>query len=191
MSFTARDVRSVADVRRLHDQGERPKYLYFWGHQPGKEGAVGSGCLSQWWPLHPFTVEGVDYRSAEHWMMAGKARLFGDDAMLSRILEANSPAEAKALGGKVQGFDEETWAAHRFEIVAEGNVAKFGQHDDLKTYLLGTGARVLVEASPRDRIWGIGLAATDERVSDPHKWRGLNLLGFALMEARARLSDVR
>ncbi|MFG1999562.1 NADAR family protein [Spirillospora sp. NPDC048911] len=189
MPITARDVRSVADVCRLHDQGERLKYLYFWGHQPGKLGEVGSGCLSQWWPEHPFTVDGVDYRSAEHWMMAGKARLFGDDAILARILETNSPAEAKALGGKVRDFDEEAWTAHRFEIVTDGNVAKFGQHSDLKSYLLGTGARVLVEASPRDRIWGIGLAAADDRVADPHKWRGLNLLGFALMEARARLLD--
>jgi ribA/ribD-fused uncharacterized protein len=72
-----------------------------------------------------------------------------------------------------------------------GNVAKFGQHDDLRAFLLGTGSRVLVEASPGDRIWGIGLTEADPRAADPRSWRGLNLLGFALMEARAQLRDQR
>jgi len=180
--------RTVADVRRLHDEGERLKYVYFWGNQPPRDGGVGASCMSQWWEGHPFTVDGVTYRTAEHWMMAGKARLFGDDEILARLLKARHPNEVKALGRKIRSFDEETWTAHRFEIVAAGNTAKFGAHDDLRAYLLGTGNRVLVEASPLDRIWGIGLAADDVHAADPHTWQGENLLGFALMEARARLS---
>ena len=87
----------------------------------------------------------------------------------------------------MRGFDERLWADQRFDIVVSGNVRKFGQHADLRDFLLGTGDRVLVEASPRDRIWGIGLAADDERARSPEHWAGLNLLGFALMEARHRL----
>jgi ribA/ribD-fused uncharacterized protein len=121
-------------------------------------------------------------------MMAGKARLFGDPAAAERILAARTPAEAKNLGREVQGFDEKVWEAARFEIVVAGSTAKFGQDPALRAYLVGTGSRVLVEASPLDRVWGIGLAADDPRAADPAGWRGLNLLGFALMEARAALS---
>jgi ribA/ribD-fused uncharacterized protein len=158
----------------------------FWGHRPLKSEGVGASCLSQWWPA-PFAVDGTTYPSAEHWMMAGKARIFGDEETRERILAARSPAEAKKLGRLVRGFDERTWAAECFELVVEGSVAKFGQHAELLAYLLGTSKRVLVEASPVDRVWGIGLAATDEHATDPERWRGLNLLDFALMEARSRL----
>ncbi|MBS2962248.1 NADAR family protein [Actinocrinis puniceicyclus] len=168
--------------------GAVPKWLMFWGHQPQADGSVGKGCLSQWWPSR-FAVDGVDYASAEHWMMAAKARLFGDLDALSRILAAGTPAEAKKLGRLVRGFDEQVWAAHRFDLVVAGSVAKFGQDAELRGFLLGTARRVLVEASARDRIWGIGLAAADERAADPARWRGLNLLGFALMEAREQLSQ--
>jgi ribA/ribD-fused uncharacterized protein len=159
----------------------------FWGHQPQKDGSIGSGSLSQWWPCR-FEIDGVEYGSAEHWMMAAKARLFGDEASVPAILAARTPAEAKVLGREVSGFDEERWAAERFELVVRGNVAKFGQDPELRRYLLGTANRVLVEASPRDRIWGIGLGAANEAATDPQRWRGLNLLGFALMEARERLA---
>lgn len=166
--------------------GKRFRYLYFWGHQPERDGSVGKGCLSQWWPCR-FVVDGVAYASAEHWMMAEKARLFGDEGTLARILAARTPAEAKTLGRAVRGFSQAPWDAACFGIVVAGNVAKFGQDEDLRAYLLGTGARVLVEASPRDRIWGIGLTASDPRAADPRSWRGENLLGFALMEAREQL----
>lgn len=181
------DVRSRAELAALTASGVRPRYLMFWGHRPPRDGGVGSGCLSQWWPS-AFTVDGVEYASAEHWMMAGKARLFGDEEALGRILAARTPAEAKKLGRLVRGFDQEVWERERFPLVVEGNVAKFGRDDGLRAYLLGTARRVLVEASPLDRVWGIGLAADDERAADPDRWRGLNLLGFALMEARQRLS---
>ncbi|MGW1026885.1 NADAR family protein [Streptomyces sp. NPDC002577] len=167
--------------------GARVKYLHFWGHRPRPDGTVGVSCLSQWWPA-PFTVGGVDYATAEHWMMAEKARLFDDAEAEKRVLAASSPAAAKKAGRLVRGFDEAIWARERFAIVVEGSVHKFSAHADLREFLLATRRRVLVEASPMDRIWGIGLAADDERAQNPERWRGLNLLGFALMEARERLA---
>lgn len=182
--------RTREDLAESIAAGARPKWLMFWGHRPQRDGSIGPGALSQWWPS-PFTVDGVRYAGAEHWMMAGKARLFGDEASLAAILAARSPAEAKKLGRLVRGFDEGRWAAERFELVVAGNTAKFGQEPALRAYLLGTANRVLVEASPRDRVWGIGLAASDGRATDPSRWPGRNLLGFALMEARARLAAAR
>ncbi|WP_042436945.1 NADAR family protein [Streptacidiphilus albus] len=179
--------RSREELAALTAAGATPKWLMFWGHQPQRDGSIGPGSLSQWWPS-PFTVDGVGYPTAEHWMMAGKARLFGDEAAVEPILAARTPAQAKNLGRLVRGFDEAGWDAARSELVVRGNVAKFGQDPALRAYLLGTGNRVLVEASPRDRVWGIGLGAADERATDPARWRGRNLLGFALMEARARLA---
>lgn len=179
-------MRDVAELIRVLDSGAEVKYLYFWGHQPQRDGSVGAGCLSQWWPS-PFTVDGREYASAEHWMMWSKAMLFGDKAVAERVLAAKSPAEAKKLGRQVKGFTEAEWEQARRDIVVAGSVAKFGQHPDLKAFLERTGERVLVEASPLDRVWGIGLAADDPRAADPAQWQGENLLGFALMQARELL----
>jgi len=127
------------------------------------------------------------YKTAEHWMMAKKAELFRDNEVLARIIKANSPAEAKKLGREVKNYNENLWLAARFEIVKEGNYHKFSQNPELKTFLLNTKNRVLVEASPVDAIWGIGMASDDKDVMNPKKWKGLNLLGFALMEVRDEL----
>lgn len=178
--------RSVAELADTVRRGHRVKYLYFWGHRPQRDGSVGAGCLSQWWPA-AFTVDGRTYATAEHWMMWHKATLFGDAGIAERILASAHPHRAKTLGRQVRGFDEATWTTRRYDIVVAGSVAKFGQHEELRRFLLGTGERVLVEASPVDRIWGIGLAADDPRAADPTRWRGDNLLGFALMDARAAL----
>jgi ribA/ribD-fused uncharacterized protein len=186
MAITAADARTVDQLISVIRDGGQPKYLLFWGHQPPPAGGAGKGCLSQWWPA-AFTVDGVSYPSAEHYMMAAKARLSGDAGAVGQILAAPDPGAAKALGRQVRGFDEQRWAEHRFEIVVAGNMAKFGQHPELRDYLAGTGSRVIVEASPRDRVWGIGLAADDERAGSPERWQGLNLLGFALMEVRHQL----
>ncbi|WP_221353999.1 NADAR family protein [Streptomyces beigongshangae] len=166
--------------------GTKVKYLYFWGHRARADGRIGASCLSQWWPS-PFTADGVGYRTAEHWMMAHKARLFGDARAERLALEAPDAALAKKAGRLVQGFDEAVWERERFGIVVEGSVRKFASDEALRGFLLGTGERVLVEASPVDRVWGIGLAADDDRAADPARWQGQNLLGFALMEARSRL----
>jgi ribA/ribD-fused uncharacterized protein len=117
-----------------------------------------------------------------------KAWLFGDHETAAKILAAGHPGEAKKLGRAVRDFDETVWDAHRFDLVVRGNIAKFGQHPELKEFLLGTRNRVIVGASPLDRIWGIGLAADDRRAASPAAWRGLNLLGFALMAAREALA---
>ncbi|UJA10774.1 NADAR family protein [Streptomyces collinus] len=178
---------SVEALLREVRAGARIKYLHFWGHRPRPDGRVGASCLSQWWPS-PFVVDGVEYVTAEHWMMAGKARLFGDAEAERRILAAAHPAEAKKAGRLVRGFDEAVWRRERFRVVVEGSVHKFASDEELRVFLLNTGDRVLVEASPVDRVWGIGLAADDEAASHPERWHGPNLLGFALMEARERLA---
>jgi ribA/ribD-fused uncharacterized protein len=177
------------DLATLQDdarRGVRHKFLFFWSHQPGVGGSIGPSCLSQWWPA-PFVLNSVHYPTAEHFMMAEKARLFGDDDTLERVLASTHPKQAKDAGRQVRGFVDVIWDEHRFDIVVRGSVAKFGQNHELKRFLLGTRQRVLVEASPVDRIWGIGLAADDPKADDPEAWQGLNLLGFALMEARERL----
>ena len=166
--------------------GDGLDFVFFWGHQPPKGGGVGPSCMSQWWPA-PFSVDGIAYPTAEHFMMAAKARLFGDADVEERVLAASTPKAAKALGREVRPFDSGRWEQARVEIVVEGNLAKFGQNPHLWRYLDGTGDAVLVEASPVDAIWGIGLAEDDPRARRPHEWRGLNLLGFALMDVRERL----
>ncbi len=174
---------NLQQLKKDYDSGKKLKFLFFWGHQPHPNGEVTSSCFSQWW-VAPFTVDGHSYPTAEHWMMAEKARLFQDDEMLEKILLAQSPAQAKKLGRQVRGFDQAIWESKRSEIVVQGNLHKFNQHPDLKNFLLNTKQRVLVEASPRDTIWGIGLSSKNERASVPAQWRGKNLLGFALMEVR-------
>lgn len=141
------------------------------------------------WTYSEFVVDGVPYTHAEQFMMAEKARLFGDTAILAQILGAQDPRTQKALGRQVHDFSEAPWLAQRSEIVVRGNLAKFSQDPLLREALLDTGDRILVEASPLDRVWGIGLRADDRRALDPSRWRGLNLLGEALVEVRRRLRD--
>jgi len=170
-------------------QEKRVKYLPFWGHKASLDGTITASCLSQWWEGHSFREAGILYTTAEHYMMAGKAKLFNDQANLSKILQAKSPAEAKKWGRTVQNFDFEVWNNQRAEIVIAANLLKFSQHDELGHFLLNTKDRVLVEASPVDQIWGIGLAKDDPRVTKPSAWKGKNLLGFCLMEVRDRLRN--
>jgi ribA/ribD-fused uncharacterized protein len=176
----------LEQLREAVGRGERFKYLFFWGHTPKGSARLGPWVFSQWWPS-PFEVEGAHYPTAEHWMMARKAELFGDTGALADVLAAGHPGEAKKIGRRVRDFDPAVWGAKCFQIVVDGNVAKFGSDPELREYLLGTRDRVLVEASPRDRIWGIGMGKNNPAAEDPRQWRGKNLLGFALMEARARL----
>lgn len=178
-------MRSVADVEEAVAAGERVKFLFFWGHQGA---SAGKGCLSQWFPS-PFAADGNTFATAEHYMMWRKAMLFDDRRTAERILAADHPKAAKDLGRQVRNFDRADWEAHRSPIVVAGNTLKFSQHDEMRAFLLGTGDRVLVEASPLDRVWGIGLRADDPRAGDPAQWRGLNLLGFALGAVRNVLAQ--
>ncbi|NOK39389.1 NADAR family protein [Corallococcus exercitus] len=154
-----------------------PRFTFFW-----KEDSF----FSQWHPS-VFEVDGVRYTCAEQYMMAGKARLFGDTRVLDQVLRAAAPKQHKALGRKVSPFDAALWERERERIVYEGNHAKFTQHRHLLEALLATRGTVLVEASPLDRIWGVGLNAEDPRIQDPSTWRGLNLLGNVLTRLREDL----
>ncbi len=230
------------ELRRRWAAGEPFVFFLFYGHKPPIEG-VDASCLSQWFE-RTFEIDGIKYLTAEHWMMAEKARLFNDQPILDEILASPNPRAAKALGRKVRNFDDDVWNEHKFDIVKRGNLVKFQQHDDLKQFLLATadfkpreflGAVaesqktyriastshapageqlkvfpadvekqdapsesapqpsekqsnvILVEAAGRDTIWGIGLGENNPQAQDPMEWRGLNLLGFALTEAREEL----
>ena len=184
-------MKNITDIPSLltaAKAGASLKYLFFWGHRSRSDGQISKSCLSQWWPSS-FTVNDVTYATAEHFMMAEKARLFEDQAILGQILTASHPSEAKKLGRQVRGFEGTVWQQHRFEIVFQGNLAKFAQNEVIKQFLLNTKERVLVEASPYDQIWGIGLAEDNPKAQDPEQWQGLNLLGFALMAVRRQLAE--
>jgi ribA/ribD-fused uncharacterized protein len=142
--------------------------------------------FSQWYRCS-FTVGDSTFNCAEQYMMHGKALLFDDTATAAKILAAGHPREHKALGRKVKPFDDAKWRAGREAIVLAGNRAKFTQNPALLERLLATRGTTLVEASPYDKIWGIGLAATDERAQNPALWRGQNLLGKILTQLRDQL----
>jgi len=179
--------RNREELVAAYQAGEKIKYLFFWGHQKSDDGSVTKSCFSQWFPA-PFEVDGKHYATAEHFMMAEKARLFGDAEMEKLILECSCPKQAKAYGRGVRNFGPEAWNAHGFDAVVRGNIAKFQQNPAMLEFLLNTSNRVIVEASPRDRIWGIGMGQNNEKATNPALWRGKNLLGFALMEVREKLA---
>jgi ribA/ribD-fused uncharacterized protein len=143
--------------------------------------------FSQWYRCS-FTENGRTFNCAEQYMMYGKAVLFGDAEMAAKILEADHPRTHKALGRKVRGFDVKVWNRERERIVRAGNHAKFTQNPELRELLLATRGTTLVEASPYDKIWGIGLAASDPRAQDPNQWKGQNLLGKVLTALRDDLA---
>jgi ribA/ribD-fused uncharacterized protein len=186
MVMDTADVRTVDELVAAVGQGAKPKFVFFWGHTARPDGSLSAACFSQWWPAR-FAADGHTFRSAEHYMMWRKACLFGDEQRAAAILQAHSPAQAKSLGRQVAGFTEDLWVANRWQIVVDASIAKFGSDEHLRGYLAGSKRRVLVEASPVDRVWGIGLATDSDQAGEPAQWRGLNLLGFALMEARHRL----
>ncbi len=169
--------------------GKKLKFLHFWGHAPEKDGHITETCLSQWWMVD-FKVDGQPYCCMEQFMMAEKARLFGDKETLAQIMETQVQGKIKALGRQVKDFDQAEWDMCKYTIVLTGNFQKFLQNPDLKDFLLRTGDKILVEASPRDRIWGIGMGKANENADNPAAWRGQNLLGFALMEVRDELRRV-
>lgn len=142
-----------------------------------------NGCFSNWY-RRPFVIDGVQYPHVEQYMMSQKARLFQDDVRYAAILRTENPNDCKKLGKQVTPFDPKAWDAVKYEIVKAGNRAKFEQNPDLKAKLLATGTAILAEASPRDKIWGIGKTARTAAEVDPSEWPGKNLLGKILMELR-------
>lgn len=169
------------------EQGQVFDYLLFYGHKTSADGTVTASCLSQWFPAE-FKIDGVEYSTAEHFMMAEKARLFDDSEMLKNILDCKTPKEAKAFGRKVRNFEDTVWKDHCSKIVVKANLAKFSAHQEFAAFLASTAPKVIVEASMWDRIWGIGMTASAPGARDPEKWKGQNLLGFALMEVRDLLA---
>ncbi|MGE0396588.1 MAG: NADAR family protein [Kofleriaceae bacterium] len=134
-----------------------------------------------------FTAGELTFMCAEQYMMHGKAILFGDREIAAQIMVADTPMKQKALGRKVKGFDDKVWKQNREVIVLAGNRLKFTQNPDLKAALLATKGTTLVEASPYDRIWGIGLSAKDPRAQNEATWKGQNLLGKILTKLRDEL----
>ncbi|ASK31217.1 hypothetical protein CEY12_14395 [Chryseobacterium sp. T16E-39] len=163
---------------------EQPDFLFFWGHTVKDK--ITKSCFSQWFPAE-FEDEGMIYKTAEHYMMAEKARLFNDEGTRQIIIEIEDPKEVKGLGRKIKNFDSHIWDKKKYEIVKKGNFLKFSQNAELKEFLLSTGDKIIVEASPYDTIWGIGMLESDAKAENPNQWRGENLLGFALMEVRDEL----
>lgn len=192
LPFWRENGKAQFDLEWLKNQcynGEKLEYLLFWGHKPSKDKQITKSCFSQWW-LSDFS-EGADkYCCMEQYMMAGKARLFGDKEILEKIMTSTEPNTIKSLGRKIHGFDEEIWSKAKYSIVLNGNYLKFSQNRQLMNFLIKTGDSIIAEASPYDGIWGIRMSANDERAKDPFKWQGSNLLGFALMEVREELNRV-
>lgn len=162
-------------------------FIYFWGHHEKGE-KVTKACFSQWYTSY-FIIDGIRYNCAEQYMMAEKARVFCDEETRKKILQATEPDVIKQLGREVRNFDAEKWDAVSGDVVVRGNIAKFGQNEELRKFLLATENKVLVEASPYDKIWGIGMKQAEAEKAYPHIWKGTNKLGFALMEVRDVLNQ--
>ncbi|MBQ3664575.1 MAG: NADAR family protein [Lachnospiraceae bacterium] len=179
---------TVYMIRDDYLAGKKQNYHFFWGHKPSEDGSITKSCLSQWWHCE-FEINGQKYSCMEQFMMASKARLFQDDDILKNILHTSDPYTIKELGRKVKGFREDLWNNHKFSIVFYGNYQKFSQNQELKEYLIATKDSILAEASPYDAIWGIKMSENDVDAENPMKWRGQNLLGFALMQVRDCLME--
>lgn len=143
--------------------------------------------FSNWYPS-VFTENNVTFQNTEQYMMYHKAKLFDDVYHMEKIMQTVDPRKIKDYGRAVQGFVNKTWLDNREIIVENGCYLKFTQIPELKKFILDTGDRMLIEASPYDDIWGIGLRASDPRSNDPAQWKGLNLLGKILMKVRDRIN---
>jgi ribA/ribD-fused uncharacterized protein len=157
---------------------ETDKSVFFW-----------SGMYSQWFES-PFEADGQKFNCTEQYMMYKKAMLFGDEEVANAVMRTRNPKDQKALGRQVRNFDTTVWNQHAIDIVSEGNYQKFKQNPDLSKILLGEHLdKEIVEASPLDKIWGIGLHFNDEACDDKSKWQGKNWLGISIMNARERLVE--
>jgi ribA/ribD-fused uncharacterized protein len=157
----------------------KDNYALFWGSP-----------FSNWYKSK-FTVKGVEFNCVEQFMMACKALQFNDHLALQKIMSSKDPRQQKAYGRDVNGYVDSIWTDIRYPVVREGVFAKFDQDIRLQTLLLSTDNLIIVEASPKDTIWGIGLGTDHPDATNPGKWKGTNLLGMALMDVRATLSNMQ
>jgi ribA/ribD-fused uncharacterized protein len=157
---------------KLPDPIHRDGFFLFWGGWPSN------------WYASPFVLDGVRFSCVEQWMMWSKAQLFDDAEAATKILAATTPRQQKQLGREVRSFDANRWAAVSRDVVYRGSVEKYRQNPELAHLLRATGSDVIVEASPEDRIWGIGLAQDHPDATIPTRWQGTNWLGEVLMRVR-------
>lgn len=152
-------------------------YVFFWGTY-----------MSNFYPAK-FVVDGIQYNCSEQYFMKKKQEMFDPTNidLANQILNETDPKKIKKYGRQVNNFDNNVWDEHRYEIMKQGVYEKFKQNENIKRLLQSTGTKTLVEASPNDRIWGIGLGEVKARVTHPSKWRGTNLLGKVLMEVRNQI----
>jgi ribA/ribD-fused uncharacterized protein len=153
------------------------KYVFFWNSE-----------LSNWFPTK-FRYKNITFFNSEQAFMWEKAIFFGDTATAALILKTPSPNQCKKLGRQIKNFNTDVWLREGYEIMIAVNMAKFSQNSRLKAILLSTGDKILVESSPYDKIWGIGLHHDDDKVLDERNWKGMNLLGKSLMEVRNNLKN--
>lgn len=161
-----------------------PDVIGFW--KPAKP----YGWLSQWYDS-PFVIAGIEYKCCEQYMMAKKAEFFGDIKVQRQIMKTPHPNDMKRLGKMVKNFDQERWEERMIEVAYEGNTAKFSQNPDLGKRLIDTGDAILAEASPFDKIWGIGIGVEHKNFLKPERWKGRNVLGETLMTVREELGMIR
>jgi len=149
-------------------------HAYFW-----------NSIYSQWYTTtNQFVENNIKYNNAESYMMYKKALLFNDTEIAQEILKSNHPGTVKRLGRKIKNFDDQKWNDNKLDIVERANYLKFTQNPDLLRMLLADKDLILVEASPQDKIWGIGLHFDDDKVLDENNWNGENLLGKCIMNIR-------
>lgn len=152
-------------------------YVFFWGGEYSN------------WTTSPFELDGMTFNCVEQWMMYNKAKVFNDTEIMKKVMETSSPREQKALGRQVKNFDADTWNKLAVDIVSRGCEAKFRQNPDLMEVLIADKDKYLVEASPYDTVWGIGMGEDNPDRFDESKWKGTNWLGIALMNARDRILE--
>lgn len=156
---------------------ETEKFVFFWETKD---------IYSNWHPSK-FEMEGNIYVNSEQAMMYEKAKLMGDTVIMEKVLKTENPKDIKALGRQVSPWNEELWQRHRLEIVTKVCLAKFRCNPDMAEKLKATGGKIIVEASPDDKVWGIGMKDNEPGIENPLNWKGLNLLGEALMKVRAMI----
>ena len=166
---------------------KNPEFVFFWGNPPGQ---IAPGCLSNFYPAE-FTYCGIVFPTSEHYMMYMKACMAGDEEAKVKVFEDERPGVAKMVGRSVKNFNQDLWTEYSHDIMVPGLIAKFTQNPKLEEYLLSTGDKILVEASPSDKIWGIGMAANDPHINNPAMWNGENRLGYVLMFVRDYIRTMR